>query len=705
MPFFTTLRHITLTLCTILSINCSAITWNKGIVVLDMTERNEENESSGDYSRQLYSAQYMCDIAGYPYATVSDLSEAMEKGSIILFSNNILAKSFTQEEYDKLIQWVTDGGIILSPAIRSTSTTSRPYLAELFGIDTSRLSGSSKDRTLIEWNPDFYSDAELVYFDEPEERTTSIGSIRTYNIPADDADVLAHFNNGDIAVSRHQLCKGATYLVGILWRDVVQRNQLNKDPSGASRQYNNGFEPSADVWALLLRSITAANSEVSAWKFTVPNGFTQLLVPTHDCDSRTAYDAMHFMGDYEKSLKMKGHYFLTTHYFSDKKVFGYSYLSDFYNEETLPKAIDLLDNGHTIGSHSICHFPDFNKTRNMDVVTPEEYAQRATCEDGVSRGASTWAEVVLSKMILEEDLNNNVRSFRSGHLCVNPDIPEALEMGDYEFASCYTAGDLLSQFPFYTRKRNDWSGDVTDILQMPLHISDVYNNKTEGGINDDNWETHPAVDQWEEAMRKLRGNYASAILLIHPNREWKMTLQKQLVERLDLSTVGCYNFEDYGDFWKTRLSIPFEYAYDTQSGVLTIITDIRKAEQHRITFAVESKAQIGKAILLDKDSGDSMECDLVEIAPGRYLTRQAPPVSAVETLNISSSDSSLSLLLNGDSLNVNASGLIKLYNLTGACVLSTTLAADSGTINISHLPKGVYIVTSSQKGSSKFAKR
>lgn len=705
MPFFTALRHIALTLCIITSIHCSATTWDNGIVVLDMTERNQESESSGDYCRQLYSAQYMCDIAGYPYTTVTDLSDAMEKGSIILFSNNILAKSFTPEEYNKLIQWVTDGGIILSPAIRSTSTTSRSYLADLFGIDASGLSGSSKERTLIEWNPDFYSDAELVYLDEPEERTTSIGSIRTYNIPATDADILAHFNNGDAAVTRHQLGKGTAYLAAILWRDVVQRNQLNKDPAGASRHYNNGFEPSADVWALLLRSIAAANSEVSVWKFTVPNGFTQLLVPTHDCDSRTAYDAMHFMGDYEKSLKMKGHYFLTTHYFSDKKVFGHSYLSDFYNEETLPEAMALLHNGHTIGSHSICHFPDFNKTRNMDVVTPEEYAQRATCEDGVSRGASTWAEVVLSKIIIEEDLNNNVRSFRSGHLCVNSDIPEALEIGDYEFASCYTAGDLLSQFPFYTRKRNEWSGELTDILQMPLHISDVYNSKAEGSINDDNWETHPAVDKWEEAMRKLRGNYASAILLIHPNREWKMTIQKQLVERLDLSTVGCYNFEDYGDFWKARLDIPFEYAYDSQSGVLTILTDIQKVEQHLITFAVESKIPVGKAIILDKNSGESMECDLVEIAPGRYLTRQAPPVSALETMNTDSSDTSLRILLNGDTLNVNASGLIKLYNLTGACMLSTTLAADSGTINISHLPKGVYIVTSSQKGSSKFTKR
>ena len=703
MPFFSTLRHIALTLCTIMSIHCYAVTPAKGIVVLDMTERNGENEISGDNSRQLYSAQYMCDIAGYPYTTMTDLDEAMANADIMLLSSNILAKSFSADEYRAILQWVTDGGILLSPAIRSLNSDTRDYLSQLFGIDTSRAGSSSKNRPLIEWNPEFLADEEMSYFDEPEERATSIGEIRTFHIPATDADVLASYSNGDIAVTRNRIGNGAAYLAGILWRDVVQRNQLNKDLAGASRQYNNGFEPSADIWALLLRSIAASNSEVSAWKFTVPNGFTQLLVPTHDCDSRTAYEAMKYMARYEKSLKMNGHYFLTTHYFSDKEVLGHTYLSDFYNEKTLPEAEALIEAGHTVGSHSVCHFPDFNRTRNMDVVTREEYAQRATCEDGVSRGASTWAEVVLSKMILEEDLGNKVRSFRSGHLCVNPDIPTALVMGDYEFASCYTAGDLLSQFPFYTRENNNWDGELTNILQMPLHISDVYNNKTEGGINDDNWETHPAVDQWEEAMRKLRGNYASAILLIHPNREWKMTLQKRLVERLDLATVGCYNFEDYGDFWKSRLDIPFDYAYDAQSGTITITTDIEEVERHRITFAVESKTATVKAVMMDVNSGETMDCDLVEIAPGLYLTRQAPPLSAINDIT-TDNKTSLSAVVNGDTLTVNTSGIINLYNLTGACILSAKLAAESETIDIAHLPTGVYIVNSPVKGSAKIAK-
>lgn len=42
-----------------------------GISVFDMTARNTgESENQGDYSRQLYSAQYICDIAGNPYSEI-----------------------------------------------------------------------------------------------------------------------------------------------------------------------------------------------------------------------------------------------------------------------------------------------------------------------------------------------------------------------------------------------------------------------------------------------------------------------------------------------------------------------------------------------------------------------------------------------------------------------------------------------------------
>lgn len=681
-----------------------------GIAVLDMTTRNTgEAEDRGDYSRQLYSAQYICDIAGNPYTVSTDLAEAM-KEKVILLSSDITASSFSEDELRSLIGWVRGGGTLVSPAIRSVSESMSPLLSELFGINAASRPARSYENILINWNQNFAGERELSYFDEDEERETSIGTIKTYAIRETVADVLASFpDGGGAAVTRNKIGKGAAYLVGLLWRDVIQRSQLNKD-SKASRHYNNGFEPSADIWAFFLRSVYAKAVGVSAWKFTAPDGYLQVLVPTHDCDSRTAYDAMHYMGEYEKSVGLKGHYFLTTHYYSDKENFGHSYLSAFYNEETIPKAAAILADGHTVGSHSVCHFPDFNLCRNTDVVTPEEYAMRATCTDGTSTGASTWAEIVMSKQILERDLHNGVRSFRSGHLCVNPDFNKMLETGDYEFSSCYTGGDLLSEFPFFGRYDNDWSGKRSSVLQMPLHISDVYNNKPGyEGLNDENWDTHVAVDEWFEAMRKLRGNYASAILLIHPNREWKMTLEKRLIDRLDLTEVGLYNFEDYGDFWKKRFATDFQYCYLPDAKQVIIVTDLSAVDKGKMTFAIDCDKPVETAYICNSDFTDIRKCDLKQLSPDRYLVLPDNFSSGIDGIPCDGTGKNRLTVypsITSGELRVDGKGPFRIFSLVGSCVMSVADNLDSRMVDVSRLPSGYYIIASLSSGASaKIARR
>lgn len=574
------------------------------------------------------------------------------------------------------------GGVILSPALRSVATDAKDIVGNLFGVDLSETVRKSNSRKIINWNPDFFGDPELEYIDEENERATSIGEVKSFSLAASGSDILASFDAGGAAVTRRSYGEGKTYIASVAWRDVVQRNQLNKD-LGASREYNNGFEPSSDVWALFLRSIYAAANTVSVWKFTVPGGYTQLLVPTHDCDSRTAYDEMHFMSDYEKSLGFSGHYFLTVHYFSDKVNFGHSYLSDFYNDVTVEKARRLIADGHTVGSHSICHFPDFNKTRNTDVVTREEYAQRATCVDGTSTGASTWAEIVMSKQILQEDLENKVRSFRSGHLCVNPDFHAMMELGDYEFQSCYAGGDLLSEFPFFGRINNQWEGDQSNVLTMQLHISDVYNNKV-GVIplNDDTWNTHPAPDDWFNAMRKLRGNYASAVLLIHPNREWKMTLQKRLVDKLDRDEVAMYNFEDYGDFWISRLNAGYSFDFDSADNTLTVFADTDSLASSKLTFAVEvSDGSLSGARIMSFDGLHALEADVRKIADRRYLV--IPKIYGYGSG--ASADQLPEMSVSCDAV----------YDLHGRTVLTGEDAERARDV----LPAGIYIVRSGKSAS------
>jgi len=470
------------------------------------------------------------------------------------------------------------------------------------------------------------ADKELEYIDEDEERVTSLGrgntldgeSIKTYGytLAADTAaEVLAHFETGENAVIRRNIGHGRVYVFGFLWRDIIQRSQLNKD-FAAQRNSSNAFEPSADVVPLFLRSAFARQQKVCVWKFTIPDGYESLIIPTHDCDSRTAYDSMYYMSEYERDLKVKSHFFLTVHYFRDA-----GYLSAFYDDITKEKARQLLADGHTVGSHSVCHFPDFSQTERfpLTVVTMDEYAAVAhhvadSTEDGTTTGGSTWAEVVLSKQIIEDDLQNTVRSFRTGHLCMNKNIPVAEQEAGYHFASCYGAGDVLSEFPFRERLGNDWSGEFNGVLQMPLHISDVISSSP---ISADNWMEKPAM--WHAVQGKLQGNYAPAILLIHPNRKWKMEAEKLLVDMTDTNRVGLYNFEDFGDFWNRRRALQFDYSYDEERSLVKIL--LTEGE------SVEDLQHMAFAIDMDTDAASVSQVDVVDAAGNVVAKGTVKPIS------------------------------------------------------------------------------
>lgn len=650
-------------------------------------------EVSSTYAEALYSAEYMCDIAGYSYFTTDNLDQAISGASLLLLPAGLSSSTLTTDESERLTEWINAGGILVSPAPEKCPDSKRPILSNLYGLDLSVSPKTSKMRYMINWRTEEEGMPELCYFDEPEEAATSIGNITSYAYPASEdggAETMATFDDGYPAVVRNSVGEGKVYMAAINWRDVILRNQLNKDRS-ASRCYNNGFEPSADVWPLWLRQIVASNNEVSVWKFTVPGGYTQLLIPTHDCDSRTAYDAMRYMADYETSICCRGHYFLTTHYFRDRDYHDTAYLSAFYDARSISQAKELINAGHTVGSHSVCHFPDFDDCRNMDIVSREEYARRATCVDGKSTGASTWAEVVMSKQILEEDLGNQVISFRSGHLCNNPDIPEALGIGNYAFASTYTAGDLLSEFPFYVRKKNSWEGEITGVLQMPLHISDVYNGD-KPALNDDTWETHICVDQWESAMKRLHGNYASAIILIHPNREWKMQLEKKLVERLDAGETGFYNFEDYGNFWKTRLNIPCHYSYDKTERILTIMTDTEAVTTYKVAFAIEAKEEPESVVLTDGESGNALSCRVRRIAEGRYLAMPDFGTGINSTKEFGEyKEDRCPLKLTDNGLVASSTGRLIISRPDGVNVKIVEIGASPCTLSLTDLTRGTYI--------------
>lgn len=586
----------------------------KRCVLLDLTQQNAHNEEAGEHSRNVYSAQYLINLAGIPYMTTTNIVDAIAHANMIVCASPFKQSTLTASEIQLLKNWIEQGGVFVAPAITNTNS----HLCDLFGLESVAY---SKDRRTFSWREEYLKEKELAYFDEPEERTVSLGkarnttaeSIKTYGYQPTTAEAMAYFDSTNVAaVLRHRIGAGTIYTFGILWRDVVQRSQLGKNTT-ATRITSNGFEPSADIYAFFFRSLFAKINPISVWKYTIPQGYESVLIPTHDCDSRTAYDEMYWLSEYEKSLGVSAHYFLTVHYFRDA-----GYLSDFYNEDTRPKAQRLLVDGHTVGSHSVCHFPDFSNTNLFPatVVTKEAYAVSAHHDKktGITQGGSTWAELGLSKRIIEEDLGNRVRSFRSGHLCMNKLMPMVQQAVGYTFSSCYASCNVLSQFPFHERMENDWTG-AQGVLQIPLHISDVINANP---MTDSAWNHAP--DIWLKVLEKLQRNYAPTVLLIHPNRDWKMFAMRQLVGAMDRGKVGLYNFEAYGDFWLAREKMSFDYTYlpDRKSVVIWVNEPIEDAAACIFAVDVQTDIAIEEAIFVDA-MGRQSKLQIQKKQERRYL--------------------------------------------------------------------------------------
>ena len=595
-------------------ISTNDVVAQKHCVLLDLSQQNAHNEEEGEHSRNVYSAQYLINLAGIPYAVATNVTEAIAQANMIVCASPFKQSTLTASEIQLLKKWVEQGGVFVAPAITNTNS----HLCDLFGLESVAY---SKERRAFTWREEYLHEQELSYFDEPEERTVSLGrarsttveSIKTYGYQPATAEAMAYFDSTNVAaVLRHRIGQGVIYTFGILWRDVVQRSQLGKNTT-ATRITSNGFEPSADIYAFFLRSLHAKINPVSVWKYTIPQGYESVLIPTHDCDSRTAYDEMYWVSEYEKSLGVSAHYFLTVHYFRDQ-----GYLSDFYNAETKPKAQRLLVDGHTVGSHSVCHFPDFSNTNLFPatVVTKEAYAASAHHDKaiGITQGGSTWAELGLSKLIIEDDLGNRVRSFRSGHLCMNKHMPMVQKAVGYTFSSCYASCNVLSQFPFHERMGNDWTG-AQGVLQIPLHISDVINANP---MTDTAWNHAP--DIWLKVLEKLQGNYAPTVLLIHPNRDWKMFAMRQLVEAMDREKVGLYNFEAYGDFWLAREKMSFDYTYlpDRKSVVVRINEPVEDTAACIFAVDIQSGSTLEEAIFVD-EKGFQSKMQIKNIQKGRYL--------------------------------------------------------------------------------------
>ena len=334
----------------------------------------------------------------------------------------------------------------------------------------------------------------------------------------------------------------------------------------------------AVVLMLLIRRIFNRDVQHAGWLCPAPWDSRLEFVITLDVCSHTAHL---FSNDFAKEEQERGisaTYNITTHQFLDD-INGDNYSSHTWQMKS------LIEKNHVIGSHSFGHFPDFGSGEIFPVGEPYEHAEsynpKFSVEDGQTVGGTVYGELGVSKMLLDSDLNYDVKVHRSGHLVVNPAQYDILGALGYNYSSSFTSPDVLTGFPFYMRSGREMNGAQLNVMEIPLTISDVFGNHG-SAIDEFNW--LDKAELWLSVLVSYSNNNSMTTLLVHPNRDYKLDA---IVHVLDNMPTDVYPMEltHYADFWKAREQV--EFSSTIENRVLKIYSNNAFYANDAFTFVFD----------------------------------------------------------------------------------------------------------------------
>ncbi len=489
---------------------------------------------------KLISVRHMLDAAGVPFTVVPTIEDCTAY-QYILFTSRITESSLTSSECTTLTDYVQGGGILIAPRMQD------PDLYELFGIE-----GYTQETTrhAIIWQS---NSPGYEMMDDPLEQEICLGSdsyddvISTTSYQTTTGVIFALYEDGTGAAVRNAYGSGYAYTLGVSFKDIIIRNQLDKDYN-ANRTYSNGFEPTTDTFFFVMRGIYQHHTPFSVWKYTIPGDKRSAMLVTHDVDSQTAINWCVEFAQMERQHDVSTTYNITTRYFSDY------YIGNLWTPANLVELNQISLYNHAIGSHSVTHAPDFNSETIFPVGTTgnDTINYRPHYNGEYTVGGTVYGELEVSRDLLVQELGANVMGFRSGHLSFNPMQINILDSLGYHFDSSMSANDVLTNFPYYMTYSLSYNEQLSNILELPMTISDV-------GWDE---ETQQAMyEMWIDVTERNAANYAPTNLLIHPNRDWKLARERMFIENLP-DDILFTTMEDYGDFWMWRNQLEFNsYLY------------------------------------------------------------------------------------------------------------------------------------------------
>lgn len=564
-------------LFTFLSAFCLAQTGS--ICVLDLTKKNAETTSGN-----LFSLEHLLRSGGFSY-TVTDSVDLAIKNQVILSTSNFETTTFNSKERDSIKQYIRKGGILIA------TNNKEPLLDSIFGISATSF---NYNRFYLNFKTQ-YDAVIFKLFDDNWEKQIRFGDTSDYStcigtraFTCNTADTLAMYETNEVAATHNKFYAGHTYMLGTQYKEVILRPQMKQD-FGAARDYSNNFEPAQDVYVFFIAGILKKHQKYIVNKHTAPCNFKSSLILTHDVDATTSMDFFDDHANYEIQNNIRSTYMITTHYVHDELAKNFF---DGYENDIL----GVSHMGHDIQSHSVSHVPDFD----IESVVPMGAAgnTRTTYQPyyngAVSSNVTVFGEAEVSRNLLQSITGKNVSFFRPGYLAFHDKLVNVLDSLNYPFSSSHSANDVMTHFPFFQHTDLSMNGRLTNLLEIPNTISDIFSGDpmTEQNFNS-------KVDEWKTVFTKCHNNSTNTVLLIHPTRYYKLFAQQQFVSFLPQDVVVT-NLSDFGNYWLNRNDV--EVTTTINNDTMTIFLSKPKDQINSwLSFVVNNGQDFSKLKVYSSD--------------------------------------------------------------------------------------------------------
>ncbi|SFV62524.1 hypothetical protein MNB_SV-3-1580 [hydrothermal vent metagenome] len=552
---------------------------------------NKQTVAVYSVAKETFKLEQIFHIAGIPYVMCKDLNDAKEASILFLDFSMNHPLTLTKSQHDFLYQFVARGGMVV--AVNALNTRFGA-LKSLFGYKD--FSASRKRKSFYLAPSEYFK-----YFNTPEEKRYLLSTMGkspwTNSIITGTAKPLAYFDDGSPAITVNHYKKGYAIMLGISLWDLRDRNLFGKDYM-ANQHYINHLEPLSDFIMLFLKGIYENFLTKSMTLHTSKDGNQATFIMTHDVDFQDSIKNIKSFTQLEERLGIKATYNILVKYITDDKDIS------FFKQENLTYLLKAQEEGFEIGDHTVLHSKNFfffpKGTCNESYPEYKPFSLGEFKEKG---NPTVCGEIKVAKELLLGAGIKEVTTFRSGELLYNPNLPEVLERLGFRYASCFSAEDVLSYFPYRYMRDYKTLTNPSKIWEFPLTYEDEHFPPL-----------YFRTDKAYELFKKVYDNGGVFTVLDHNDMTWWKLKNldpyfiEKLVSKLPKDT-WIDTMKHVGDFWDKRDRVVFRYSVEEGWLNLKIYvpTDIDGLTFHLNHFSVLAEDRsvkcVGSKIIVNVKKG------------------------------------------------------------------------------------------------------